>query len=109
MTESNDVLIHAGAQDVNHKLKSNLAADEWAYWRVNGTPRQTEAGRRIWFEYNGRIHAWGEIVDLEDGRIYFDGAEQTDLPCPDDAPKRGFTYVDPLLPRLEQAMEEGSA
>ena len=97
-----DILIHAGAQDLGHKWVTNLSDDELAYWRVSGTPRQTEPGHRIWFEHNGTIHAWGEIVSLDDGRIWFDGARQTHVPCLDDAPTRGFTYIDPLLPRLEE-------
>lgn len=100
---AHDVLIHAGSQDLAHKWTEKLAADEQAYWRVNGTPRQTEPGQRVWFEYNGTIHAWGEIVDLEDGRIWFDGAHEVHLPCLDDAPTRGFTYIQPLLPRLQEA------
>lgn len=99
----NDVLIRAGASDLGHKWVETLGADERAYWRVNGTPRRTAAGRRVWFAHLDRIHAWGEITDLTDGRIWFDGAHQTDLPCLDDAPTRGFTYIDPLLPRLENA------
>lgn len=100
---ANDVLIHAGPQDLAHKRVERLASDELAYWRVTGTPRQTKPGRRVWFEHNGTINAWGEIVELEDGRIWFDGAHETYVPCLDDAPTRGFTYIDPLLPRLEQA------
>lgn len=97
-----DIIIHASAQDLGHKWVAKLGDDERAYWRVNGTPRQTEPGRRIWFEHNERIHAWGEIVELEDGRIWFDGARETHLPCLDDAPTRGFAYIDPLFPRLEE-------
>lgn len=99
---SNDVLIHAPATDLAHKWSENLGTDEIAYWRVTGTPRQTEPGQKVWFEYDGRIHSWATITDLADGRLYFDGAQQTDLPCPDDAPTRGFTYIDPLEPRLKE-------
>lgn len=98
-----DVLIHAGAQNLAHKWMENLGPDEEAFWRVNGTPRQTELGRRVWFEDNGTIFAWGEITALDDGRLWFDGARQTDVPCIDDAPTRGFTYIDPLIPRLLDA------
>ena len=101
MTESQDVLIHASHSDVAHKHRPALAADEEAYWRVNGTPRQTEPGQRIWFEDHGRIHAWGLITALEDGRLWFDRARLVDLPCPEDAPTRGFTYVEPLAGRLD--------
>lgn len=106
MTDTkNDVLIQSGAQDLAHKRPSNLGPDEVAYWRVTGTPRQTEPGQRIWFASPllDCIHAWGEITRIEAGRIYFDAAHETHLPCLDDAPTRGFTYIDPLLPRLEDA------
>lgn len=102
MGNPQDVLVHAPVTDVIHKHPTNLSSDEEAYWRVNGTPRQTETGRRIWFEYQDSIHAWGEITALEDGRIWFDAAHETYVPCLDNAPTRGFTYIDPLLPRLEE-------
>jgi len=97
-----DVLIHTSASNLGHKWLINLGPDEEAFWRVNGTLRQTETGRRVWFEDIGRIHAWGKITALEDGRLWFDGARQVDLPCLDDAPSRGFTYIEPLVPRLAE-------
>lgn len=103
---SHDVLIHARAQDLAHKWAENLGPDEEAFWRVNGTPRQTDPGSRVWFEDNGTIYAWGEITALEDGRLWFDGARRTDVPCIDDAPTRGFTYVEPLIQRLQDADSE---
>lgn len=102
-TEPKDVLVHASARDLAGKWAVNVASDERCYWRVSGTPKQTEAGRRIWFEDGGTIHAWGEIVEVTDGRIWFEAAYGTHLPCFDDAPTRGFTYIEPLLPRLDDA------
>ena len=104
MTDTtHDVLIEAGAQTLAHKWRPTLAPDEEAYWRVSGTPRQTEPGRRVWFAAPRLdvIHAWGKITALDDGRLWFDGARGTHVPCLDDPPTRGFTYIDPLLPRLE--------
>ena len=100
---SQDVLIHADPEEVAHKHLDEIAHVEDAYWRVNGEPRRTEPWCRIWFEDDGRIHAWGIITDVEDGRIWFDGARSTDLPCPVDAPTRGFKYVDSLTPRLSES------
>lgn len=99
--DTRDVLIHAGASDLAHKRPDKLGDDEVAYWTVSGTPRQTEPGRQVWFEYDDIIHAHGEITAVEDGRIYFDAAKETHVPCLDDAPTRGFTYIDPLVPRLD--------
>jgi|GEM_PF-2326994 len=101
-----DVLISATAGDLAHKRPLALDADEDAYWRVAGTPRQTAPGRRVWFADRDapgdtdRVIGWGEITALEDGRLYFDGARDVCLPCLDDPPSRGFTYVDPVAPRL---------
>jgi len=97
-----DVLIQATQSELFHKQPVNLEEDEEVFWRVSGTPRETEPGRRIWFSYNGSIHAQGTITELEDGRIWFDSAKSTHVPCLDDAPTRGFTYIEPLLPRLEE-------
>jgi len=100
MGKPNEVLIHASPSDLAHKHVNNLSDDEEAFWRVSGTPRQVEPGRRIWFEWDGRIHAWGTITALEDGRLWFDGARRVDYECPVEAPTRGFKYIDPLTPHF---------
>jgi len=100
-TDTKDVLIRTAHADVEHKRPAVLADDEEAYWRVSGEPQQTEPGRKIWFARGDHIHAHGEITALEDGRIWFDAAHETYVPCLDDAPPQGFTYVEPLIPRLD--------
>lgn len=100
---AHDVLISVSPSDLAGKWRANLTSEMRAYWRVSGTPRQTEPGRRVWFEstlLEDTIFAWGEILDLTDGRLWFDAAHETHLPALDDAPSRGFTYIEPLLPRL---------
>jgi len=94
MTAHSDVLIRADPDSLTHKLARNLDADEVAYWRVSGTPRQTDAGQLIAFARDGRIHTVGEITGVAEGRLYFEAAERTDRPVPRDPPTRGFTYVE---------------
>ncbi|GGL70210.1 hypothetical protein [Halocalculus aciditolerans] len=92
--EHRDVHVHADLNAVEHKLAANLPADEVAFWTVNGMPRQTGAGARIVFSTNDRVVAEGEIVDVVDGRIWFDGLEETDgevIPAIQ-PPTRGFKY-----------------
>lgn len=99
--DTKDVLISASSSDIAHKRVTNLSSHEEAFWRVSGTPQQTGPGRRVWFVDRDTIHAYGEITALEDGRLWFDGAHETYLPCLDDAPTRGFCYIEPLIPRLD--------
>ena len=108
MRGGHDVVIHASVSAVAHKHVDDLGDDEEAFWRVNGEPRRTEPGRHIWFETDGRIHGWGMITGVEDGRIWFDGLRKDDLPCPVSVPTRGFKYVDPLVPEFSDYEIEGS-
>lgn len=105
--EPKDVLINADTGDLAGKWLPQLPDDHEAYWRVSGTPRQTEPGQTVWFAHDpAGIFAWGRITRLEDGRLWFDGARETDLPCLDDAPTRGFTYIDPLRDRLQDHFDQ---
>lgn len=104
MSEPQDVLIQASPQDLAHKWADKVPDGNVCYWTVNGTPRRTEPGRRVYFASTSieDIYAWAEIVELEDGKIWFEPVQETHLPCLDDAPTRGFRYIDPLLPRLQE-------
>jgi hypothetical protein len=93
-TDHRDVHIHADRETLAHKLEKNLPDDEVAYWTVNGKPRQTGAGAKIYFSTADHVVARGEIIDVEEGRIWFD-----DLTEPDQEtvpgiqpPRRGFKY-----------------
>ena len=90
----NDVLIYADRVDVEHKLRGNLADEhDRCYWTVSGTPRQTEPGCRVLFTDGERVHAAGEITDVEDGRLWFDPLERVDEELPCEPTTRGFKYV----------------
>lgn len=89
-----DVLIHTTEEQLKHKQRGNVPDGETPFWTVNGHPRQTEAGERIWFEAEGRLIATAEIVDVTDGRIWFEPLKQIDVEAPVDPPTRGFSYVD---------------
>jgi len=92
---SRDVLIHADEERIAHKRRGNVPAGEQPFWSVNGTPRQTKPGRRIWFEADGELIATAPITTVEEGRIWFEPLVDADGEPPTEPPSRGFTYVDP--------------
>jgi len=104
---SKDVLIRAGANDIAHKWATNVPSGHECYWTVNGTPRQTEPGRRIWVVSPtlGDIFAWGEITKLEDGKIWFTPLRETHVEPPEQPPTRGFTYTDPVVEQLAEKID----
>lgn len=89
-----DVLISATEDAVEHKMVGEVQDGEMCYWTVHGTPRQTEAGRRVWFARDGRLFASGEITGVEDGRIWFAPLQSEDRDAPEDPPSRGFQYIE---------------
>lgn len=89
-----DVLIHTTESRIAHKRRENIEPGHTPFWEVNGTPRQTEPGQRIWFEADGRLIATAEILDVERGKLWFEPLRGVDAPAPVDPPTRGFTYVD---------------
>ncbi|WP_135306341.1 hypothetical protein [Haloarcula amylovorans] len=94
--EYQDVLVHTTDEQIAHKRRENVPDGYRCYWTVNGTPRRTRYGQRIWFETDGRIVAGGTIDGVETGRIWFSPLERVDIEPPTDPPTRGFTYIDPL-------------
>ena len=90
-----DVVIRSTADKLAHKWEGNVPADHECYWTVSGTPRQTTAGNRIWFVRENHAFATAEITDVEDGRIWFEPLRSVDMPMPEDAPTRGFRYINP--------------
>ena len=91
-----DVLVHASEEEIEHKLRENVPDGHECYWTVNGTPRQTRFGQRIWFEADGEIVAAGQIKRCETGRIWFTPLERVDAELPKEPPTRGFRYIEPL-------------
>ena len=91
---SRDVLIQTTPEALAHKMKGEVTPGHLPFWRVNGTPRQTEAGRSILFSDGDRVIARGVIGDVEEGRIWFSPLEDVDEELPADPPSRGFKYVD---------------
>lgn len=89
----NDVLIYATRDDIEHKLEAHVPDHHHCYWTVTGTPRQTEPGQSVLFSDGDRVHARGEITDVENGKLWFRPLERVDETPPTDAPTRGFTYV----------------
>lgn len=98
MTDTNDkdVLVAAGADQLAHKWAGTVPEGHDCYWRVNGTPRRTGEGRRIWFAREGRLFATADILAVEKGRIWFEPVHPVDLPSPAEAPTRGFAYIEPV-------------
>lgn len=91
-----DVLIYADPDDVEHKLAANVPAHhDYAYWTVNGTPRQTKPGRSVLFTDGDRVFARGEVLELVVGELRFTSLERVDEPLPADPVTRGYKYVDP--------------
>jgi len=93
---SSDVLIHTTADAIAHKRRGEVPDGHLCFWTVNGTPRQTEPGRHVYFEVDGRLVARGEIRDIETGKLWFDPLEPVDIEPPTAVPSRGFTYVEPI-------------
>jgi hypothetical protein len=94
VSDRRDVLIHAAREDILHKHEHRLDADEVAFWTVNGTPRHTGPGATIAFADGDVLIATGEIVDVTDGRIWFDELTAAAGAPPEEPPTRGFTYTD---------------
>lgn len=97
-TDPRHVLIYAASEDTRHKFLGPLDAGDRAYWRVSGTPRQTQPRCRVFFHDGDLIYAEGMITGLEDGRIWFTPLESVRLDHPDrpDGGHRGFRYIDGL-------------
>ena len=91
---SHDVLIQTTRDALAHKMKGEVTPGHLPFWRVHGTPRQTEVGRSILFSDGDRVIARGVIGKVEDGRIWFSPLEAVDEDLPDEPPSRGFKYVD---------------
>jgi len=89
----NDVLIYADPDDVAHKFPDELPDGHVPYWSVSGTPRQTEPGQSILFCDGEHVFARGEIIELDDGRIWFRNLECVDEELPAEPVTRGFKYV----------------
>jgi len=96
VSDTYDVLIQTSHDALEHKMAGEVPVGHLPFWRVTGTPRQTEPGRAILFSDGQRVIARGVIAKLEEGRIWFSPLEGVDEDLPDDAPTRGFTYVDPV-------------
>ena len=98
--EKFDVFIHATREQIDEKLETNVPDDHYCYWTVNGTPRQTATGQRVWFETGGEIVAGARIVGLESGKLWFEPALETRFYPPKEPPERGFAYIEPPQRRL---------
>lgn len=90
----NDVLIQTDTDELEHKLEGNVPDDEVCYWTVSGKPQRTTAGRDVLFTDGDRVIGRAEIVDVEDGRLWFEPVTPVDEELPTAPTTRGFKYVD---------------
>ncbi|MFP8891845.1 hypothetical protein ACLI4U_19045 (plasmid) [Natrialbaceae archaeon A-CW2] len=88
-----DVLIYADKRTVAHKLCENVPDGHECFWTVNGTPRQTGPGASVLFSDGDRVHARGDVLEVEHGRIWFEPLEACDESVPCEPVTRGFRYV----------------
>lgn len=91
--EQRDVLIHADPEDIEHKLDGEVPDGEVCYWTVNGKPQRTRAGADILFTDGDQVIARAEIIDVEDGRIWFYPLTEVREDLPTTPTTRGFKYV----------------
>ncbi len=90
-----DVLIYADPDDVRHKIADNVPDHhDYAFWAVNGTPRQTGPGASVLFTDGERVYARGTIIECADGEVRFEPLERVDEELPTEPVTRGFKYVD---------------
>jgi len=88
-----DILIYADPGDIDHKFPEELPPGHTPYWSVSGTPRQTKPGCDVLFTDGDRVFARGEIVAVEDGRLWFEGLDRVNEAVPAEPVTRGFKYV----------------
>ncbi|SDL09666.1 hypothetical protein [Natronorubrum texcoconense] len=98
-----DVLIRASEDDLRHKVFDYCDGTDLgdnprrslAYWRVNGTPRQTGPGRAVLFSTTSEtVDYYAPICTAEEDKLWFAFLYPTRFEVPAEPPTRGFKYVD---------------
>ena len=85
-----DIIIHAKPEVVAHKMIPDVCE---CWWDVSGTPRQLFEYDKVMFAYKGRVHAEGEVISIEPGRIVMEPLKKVNYKAPTEPPTRGFKYV----------------